>query len=376
MTDNDLIDDQILSYIFRDFLQKSSLLFCLVKPDGRILESSNSIVSLTGYSQSELISLSVIDGNPSNESFMEALRACENGADIKDKVTWIKRRDGSKIPGILTVTLLQSRGHERLFSIAIAEASKLVDSIESMKKANENLQIKENLKDEFIAIASHELRTPIQPILGLALLAKKGKISQEEAWEEVLKEARRLQQLANDILDVSRIESGNLNYRMENANVADILEAVVKTLTSSEFAEKVTINLIIGSEVWTTNSRLDRSRITQLLVNIIGNAIKFTVEGNVTVEAQVNKEKNRIEIFVSDTGGGIPENILNNLFKKFVTKSVGNTVRHGSGLGLYISKAIIGAHGGNIYVYNNDKQGTTFVIHLPIKQTSDPSMND
>jgi signal transduction histidine kinase len=324
-------------------------------------------VSLTGFSPSELTSLSVIDGNSADDSLTQALKACENGNDIREKITRIKRRDGSKFPGILTMTLLQSEDNDRLFVVTISEATQLVNNIERLEKANASFQIRENLKDEFIAVASHELRTPIQPILGLALLAKKGRISQEEAWEQVLREARRLQQLANDILDVSRIETGNLTYRMQHENITDIIEAVVKTLRASEYAEKVSINLTIGNEVRSTNSRLDRSRITQLLLNIIGNAVKFTGEGDVDIKAEVNREKNRIEIFVSDTGGGIPDDILRNLFKKFVTKGVGDTARHGSGLGLYISRAIISAHDGNIYVCNNEKKGATFAIHLPIK---------
>jgi signal transduction histidine kinase len=102
-----------------------------------------------------------------------------------------------------------------------------------------------------------------------------------------------------------------------------------------------------------------------VLINIIGNAVKFTSRGDVTVEAKADVKNRRYDIIISDTGGGVPEDIMSNMFKKFVTKSVREAEKHGSGLGLYISKAIVTAHKGVIYLYNNEK-GATFVIRLPL----------
>jgi signal transduction histidine kinase len=239
-----------------------------------------------------------------------------------------------------------------------------------IEKANEELKLKEELKNEFIAIASHELRTPIQPLLGFALLAKKGKITQDAAWDGVLREARRLQQLANDILDVSRIESSSLLYKMEKVRINDLLEGVADS-ERTNLTKDVTLSLVVDEAGKELEVELDRSRITQVLANIVGNAIKFTQKGSIKIEGRTFLDKNKIEVKISDTGGGIPEYVLPKLFGKFVTKSVGETNKNGTGLGLFICKAIISAHGGEICAYNNPGGGATFMIALPIEQSKE-----
>ncbi|MGH9922267.1 MAG: sensor histidine kinase [Nitrososphaerales archaeon] len=222
---------------------------------------------------------------------------------------------------------------------------------------------KDKLKDEFISIASHELRSPIQPILGFATLAKSGKLDQQQAWEGVIKHAQRLQRIANDILDVSRIESDELTYTFEKVRI----NAVITDIVNSE-----TTNLINGVVIETKLDKdiefeADKYRIAQVLTNVIGNATKFTKKGHIKIESRIHEESNKLEIKVSDTAGGIPIDLLPLLFGKFVTKSIGSEVRHGTGLGLFISKAIVTAHKGRIEVDNNNDGGATFTITLPIK---------
>jgi signal transduction histidine kinase len=241
------------------------------------------------------------------------------------------------------------------------------DLTRKLEKTNEELKQKEKLKDEFINVASHELRSPIQPILGLASLAKKGKINQEQAWDVTLRQARKLDQLANDILDVSRIESGNLSYKTEIVNINDIiLEVVVAAKLNPSLSEGVVLDTKLDPPI---EIMADKMRVTQVLGNIIGNAIKFTRTGNITVETRVHKDENRVKIRIVDTGSGIPDTILPHLFEKFSTKkTAGNESQTGTGLGLFISKAIVLAHGGWVYASNNSNCGSTFTIILPIKQ--------
>jgi signal transduction histidine kinase len=108
----------------------------------------------------------------------------------------------------------------------------------------------------------------------------------------------------------------------------------------------------------------------QVLSNVIGNAVKFTEKGSIRIECRAHLTKNKVEIKVNDTGAGISELVLPNLFGKFVTKSVGETNGHGTGLGLFISKAIVTAHKGKINAYNNATGGATFTIVLPIDQSN------
>lgn len=355
------------------FMAKSPLLVCITDHAGNILELNTSVMASTGFSSEELLSISTIDGsneeNSTTDSIIDLIRTCDDGKVIDEKQVLIKRKDETKFPGLLTCTLLGKADGKKIFGISITKASNLIRNTEKVQIMIDELRKKDSLKDEFIAIASHELRTPIQPILGLALLAMRGKISNEEAWKDVLKEARRLQQLANDILDVSRIEAGNLVYRMEPVNLSEILESVVKTISSSEQGHKMNFQLNIDEDMKLARGMLDRSRMTQVFTNIIGNAVKFTGEGNVTIDARISNDKRVFKISITDTGAGIPESILPRLFNKFVTRGVGSSEQHGSGLGLYITKEIISAHKGAIFACNNER-GATFVIYLPFIEES------
>lgn len=245
----------------------------------------------------------------------------------------------------------------------------------------EQLKEHERMEKEFIDIAAHELRTPLQPIISYNALALKNKIHKDVAMRVIDRQARRLQKLATDLLEASRIESGNLTYKIQKIKINDtILDVINSTAITTangnhhQLAKKV-LGPSIKTELDRTNDNLeidaDQVRITEALSNIIDNAIKFTDKGIIKVESHVSIDKNKIEIRVSDTGCGIPKDILPRLFGKFVTKSVGGKTRqHGTGLGLFITKAIVTAHNGQIRAFNNNRGGATFIIVLPIYSNS------
>ena len=241
------------------------------------------------------------------------------------------------------------------------EISSLSKSFNTMV---DRIKTQDKAQKEFISVASHEIRSPIQPILSYADLAKKGHISQDEAWTAVLTQARRLQHLSNDILYVTRIEGGDLTYIIKRVKINAVILEVVDA-AKVNLRENVLMETKLDKEIEIEG---DKDRITQVLTNVIGNAVKFTKQGHIRVETHVLAAKNRIEISVSDTAGGIPNDILPKLFGKFVTKPVGSEVQHGTGLGLFISKAIVTAHKGEISAYDNDEGGATFTITLPIRQ--------
>lgn len=231
---------------------------------------------------------------------------------------------------------------------------------------NEELRKRDKSKDEFIAVASHELRTPIQPILGYAFLAKKGKVSHEEAWDAVLKDARRLQQLANDILDVSKVETGNIVYSMQNEKINMLLVSIVNYM-KSKMVPSVKISVEFDETELDQEISMDRSRMAQVFTNLLNNAVKFTEQERIKVESKTLRSENRVEISVSDTGRGIPTEITPHLFEKFANEGHGNAQNQkGAGLGLYICKAIVQGHRGEISAYNNSEGGATFKISLPI----------
>ena len=206
-------------------------------------------------------------------------------------------------------------------------------------------------------------------------IANNGQIEAKEACKGVLLEAYRLQQLTNDLLDVTRIKSGSsLTFAMEKVRVNEIILDVVNVVKAN-LKEGVSIETKIGGNggdsIDDNNNNdmeiyADKGRIIQAISNIVGNAVKFTATGTIIVESNLSNDKKRVEIKVSDSGSGIAEDILPNLFDKFVTKTLGKENKSGTGLGLYITKAIINTHKGKIFAYNNRQGvGSTFTIVIP-----------
>ena len=235
-----------------------------------------------------------------------------------------------------------------------------------LKKANEKLQKLDKKKNEFIGIASHELKSPIQPIIGFAELARAGDIDQKEAWDGVTELATKLQDLANAVLDVSKIENEQLVLQIEKNSINDIILDVTKSFKMNQkslirIQENLDENILID---------IDKMRFEQVLRNLLNNSFKFMSKGTITVATHIYKEENKIQIRVSDTGRGIPKEILPKIFEKFVTKTSNLENTGGTGLGLYLCRGIIKAHGGGIFAYNNTGAGATFEFVLPISQKS------
>ncbi len=244
-------------------------------------------------------------------------------------------------------------------------SEELIDLSKSFNSMIGKLKVNNIMQREFISIASHELRSPIQPILSYAYLASKGDIPYDHAIERIFVQARRLQSLANDILDVARIEAGQLKCMMRRVSVNRVIVHAIDSLRGNLRKE---VDLEVQLLEHDVEIELDEECIIQVLTNILGNAAKFTKKGNIKIETSLDSGKELIEIRISDTGGGIPQEIVPRLFEKFATKDVRRGAEQGTGLGLYISKAIVNAHNGVISAFNNREGGATFVISLPIEQ--------
>jgi signal transduction histidine kinase len=296
------------------------------------------------------------------------------------------------------------------------ELAQLSSSFENMRKtilartkevlkANEVLRQKDRLKDEFINVAAHELRTPIQPILSLCYVLgnriKKGnetgtaaaassrqRQEEEQLLDIIVRNVKRLHRLAEDILDVTRIEGKDLTLNLQRFDLIAILSDIVRDSRQQIHQGGRNLKLIFENEEISgsssssnnnsnTNNKIfvtaDRNRINQVICNLLTNAIKFTEQGTISVKVVVvedSNEHNKKEALVSikDTGIGIHSDILPQLFTKFTSKSF-----QGIGLGLFISRKIIEAHGGRIWAENNpDGIGATFYFTLPLSLSPPP----
>jgi signal transduction histidine kinase len=240
-----------------------------------------------------------------------------------------------------------------------------------LSDANEKLQRLDKMKTDFILVAAHELRTPIQPIMGSVKLAEKGLISNEQAWKTIVTEAKRLSTVATYILDVGKIESGNISYDMKPLSVSQLVERI--SSSSTKFASQdgvISIKMDLDEDVEIVG---DKDRLMQAFANVIDNAAKFAKNGTITIQTENDYDNGRVEIRITDDGPGIPQEILPVLFNKFVTKTKEN--ERGTGLGLFITKAIVEAHCGAIKAENNsDGKGATFAVSFPIHHKEVPSM--
>jgi signal transduction histidine kinase len=246
---------------------------------------------------------------------------------------------------------------------SLAESNKLLTA------KNEQLAIHDKMQKEFINIAAHELRTPTQAIIGFSELLEMEPERSESFADPILRNAKRLHRLANDILDVTRIESQSLNFKKEQFNLNDLLLTIIKDRQQQIEGDGKGKNLkLIYSEFKAESIllRADKERITQVISNLLDNAIKFTNRGMISIiidkEGKSSNGQDEVTVSVKDTGSGIHPDILPRLFSKFASKSF-----QGTGLGLFISKSIIEAHGGKIWAENNpDGKGATFSFSLPI----------
>ncbi len=271
--------------------------------------------------------------------------------------------------GIAVLILSWNKGLERAVRDRTLELKAANESLSEANRllagTNEQLQTHDRMQKEFINIAARELRTPILPILSEAeFLSRKFQPHkniiqiEEEQIRSIILNAKRLDRLASDILDVTRIESRTLNLSMENFDIDDLIRHAIREANERLlFEEEKRIELLY--EAFHCIISADKGRLFQVITNLIDNAVKFTDQGKVSIT--VTRIANKIEVEIKDTGSGINSQIMPKLFSKFVTTS-----ENGTGLGLFISKNIIEAHGGIIWAENNTGKGATFKFRIPI----------
>ena len=240
-----------------------------------------------------------------------------------------------------------------------------------LKEANEQIKQHDKMQNEFINLAAHELRTPIQPIVGLTevVYSQIQNPEQLEVLDTVIRNAKRLKRLADDIIDVTKIESQSLKLNKEQVNLNDLISNIIINYKNIIVKDNNKVKLYFKPYNENLLVEADKVRIAEVVSNLLSNAIKFTQNGEIFVSAVEKKEDennhvNYALVTVRDTGEGVDPEILPKMFSKFITKSF-----EGIGLGLYISKNIIEAHGGKIWGGNNsdDGKGAIFRFTLPIQ---------
>ena len=263
----------------------------------------------------------------------------------------------------LTETVKLKTSELKMANESLAESNKQLQASNTLlSEANEQLKVHDKMQKEFINIAAHELRTPTQAILGYSELIEHANPQEVKvAAAAILRNADRLKRLTEDILDITRIESQSLKLKMEIFNLNEKIKNVIQDAKHA-LSDANTTKIIFEQTEQDIPIYGDKVRIFQVVSNLLTNALKFTRNGDISIRAE-QKDGYAI-VTVKDNGTGIDPEIMPRLFTRFASKS-----QTGTGLGLFISKSIVEAHGGKIWAENNkDGKGATFGFTLPITE--------
>lgn len=235
---------------------------------------------------------------------------------------------------------------------------------EELEKANEKLRELDRMKSDFVANVAHEIRTPLTIIKGSLDNIEKGfagevQPKQKEILKDVFKTVDRLARLINDLLDLSRIEAGKMDLKKGKFNIVELAEEVTKGFEELSRSKKIGINKAFPAASVIVNA--DRDKLTQVFVNLVGNALKFSDSGEIMI--RVIELQDEVQIEIQDTGPGIEKDKIDKIFDKFVR--IISEKKEGTGLGLPIAKDIVELHQGRIRVESSPGKGATFIFNIP-----------
>jgi PAS domain S-box-containing protein len=375
--------------IFRTIFENAIEGIFQTTPDGRLLNASPSLARIVGYDSVG----SLLDEVPTAVSLYvkpedrEEFRAIlEQNGKISDFETQLKKKDGSTIWAMLSAKVIRNEdgaiSHYQGFVIDISEHRRAAE----LELANIRLRELDTLKSALLSTASHDMRSPMTAILGFSDLAKQlfmehflplASGNQEleqhaakikEQLEIIEGEGWRLIRLVNDFLDISKFESGCSEWNDKPVQMNDIGEQALKVIGGQILTRK-TVRL--ESEFAPDLPLLicDPDRMMQVMINLLGNAAKFTREGTIRIRTHI-ASSNRVEVRVEDTGVGIPDNEKERIFEKF--HRIKQDIVHAkaglesTGLGLAICKQIVEHYGGRIWVESKIGEGSAFIFQLPL----------
>ncbi len=343
--------------------------------NGQIIRVNNSFVRIYGWSKDELINTDILSLVTSNER--EAARAdrekfIQTGIRNTGEMTLI-RKDGSIANTLFTTAALDLSQKRRFYVTTVMDITLRKQMEQSLRMAKEQADAANMAKSTFLANMSHELRTPLNAIIGFSEMIVKetfgelGHPKYTEYLSDIHMSAEHLLQIINEVLDMSKIESGHINLDEEVIDMADLIKSVVRMMESRAFGRDLTIDINISEGL--QHMIADQRLIRQVLINLLANAVKFSKEGGVIqVEASM-REDGDMELVVRDHGIGIPKNKIAQAMEPF-----GQVNEHGSqhqytqgtGLGLPLAKAMVELHNGILTLISDTGKGTEVHIRFPV----------
>lgn len=349
-----------------------------VAADGRIVSANDQTTEILGYEREDLIGMNVDDLVPNmTQGKHAALRAAyaaapKSGTMSANRDLTALAKDGSKLP--VTISLNQvTRADGPVVVAAIRDATTKRRSIAMLETARREAEKLVELKSAFLSNMSHEIRTPLTGILGLADLLAMSDLSpsQRNSVQSLKSSGRHLLELINDILDLSKLDSGTVELTQSPFSVSALAGEVESILGSVANGKSVDFSVTVDDAATRMSCLGDLRRIKQMLVNLGGNAIKFTSEGSVSIDIRLETDPSSnagiLTMAVRDTGIGLSAEEIENIFSPFVqVDNRANRTNSGTGLGLAITKRLLDAMKGGIKIDSVEGEGSTFTIRIPV----------
>jgi PAS domain S-box-containing protein len=354
---------------YRLIFENSAVAITIADEQERIISWNKFAEELLGMGSEDLYLRQVSSLYPSDE--WKKIRACDvRKKRLQDHLVETKmiKNDGRIIDVDVSLSLFKNPEDEAVRSIAI------IRDITERRKAEEKQREAIEIKSQFISTVSHELRTPLAAMkeaIAIVLDGVTGRINekQKKFLNIAKRNVDRLENMINNILDFQKLEAEKIGLHVENNDIKQVIKEVHETM--GLYARKNGIKLSIELEKNLPEAKFDRDRIVQVLINLLGNAIKYTPEGGRTC-LKVQHREEELVISVSDTGVGIPKDELPKIFKRFYRAEHQREEVQGTGLGLSIVHKIITRHGGRIDVESEEGKGSTFTVFLPLELKNEP----
>jgi PAS domain S-box-containing protein len=390
---------------YRNIFESANDEILYLDRSGKVLDVNRKVADIFGYRPEEVVGKKFSDLNLISSHHMPSMtkwfsKVMEGGSTQGLTELQAKHKDGRSVFIEASISPIVKQGRtEGLMAVVrdVTERKQMEDRVtqysdeleqrlDELQKAYEKLQELDKMKDNFLSTVSHELRTPLTSIKSfteILLTYEDDKETQREFLNIINDESDRLTRLINDFLDISKIESGHVQWETDILNISEIVETAVNSTQALSAKADLTVNVDLAPDL--PNILGDRDRLVQVVTNLISNAIKFTPEGGnirLTSEIQAGEASYHVpdivKISVNDNGMGIASEDEDHIFDKFI--QVGDTLRNkppGTGLGLAICKEIVEHHGGTIWVESELAKGSTFSFTLiPIGPDSTEEKTD
>lgn len=370
---------------FRHAFDFAGIGMALVALDGRWLRVNKSLCEIVGYTEAELLQKTFQDiTHP--EDLAADLALVRELIDGRRRFYQLEKRylhrDGHAVWIRLTASLMRDAAGAPLHGIAqIEDITERKCLEENLARARDQALEASRLKSEFLATMSHEIRTPMNGVIGMTALLRDTSLSPTQAdyVRTIESSGESLLTILNDILDYSKIEAGRIELEIAPFDVRECVHDALDLFSGQALAKKLRLEAVIAPHV-PRHAAGDATRLRQVLVNLIGNAVKFTDAGEIKVRldaepADATTQRQRLTFAVSDTGIGIPADGMERLFKSFSQVDASMTRRFGgTGLGLAISKRLTGLMGGTMWVESEPGRGSTFHFTVLVEARSTPTL--